>query len=139
MKQSKAEAGSEKIGTAEEGVKEPALIWVKRLRARYPVHAGRFTDAELEEMVRAALNACPLLHITETRDVFRLIALRVLITQEQKQSKLIEGALLRILCNLSWNPKKRLDFVYKHIINRPVSTEEPDFGPTFIPKRVPER
>lgn len=113
-------------------------MWAKRLRARYPAKAREINDVHLEEMVRAALAACPLLEITETRDTFRTIALRVLVTPEQKQSKLVEGALLRIMCNLQWSPKKRLDFVYKHILDRPVAPEEPDLGSAFIPKRRPE-
>lgn len=113
-------------------------MWAKRLRARYPARAREFDDVQLDELVRAALAACAPLQVTETRDIFRTLALRVLLTPEQKQSKLTEGALLRIMCNLEWSAQKRLDFVYKHIIGRPIAPDEPDFGVAFIPKRRPE-
>ena len=117
---------------------EPAPLWAKRLRARYPDQTRELDDAQLEEVVRAALAACAPLEITETPDVFRTIALRVLVTPEQKQSKLVEGTLLRIMCNRAWSPKKRLDFVYKHLIGRSVAKDETNFGSAFVPKWRPE-
>ncbi len=109
------------------------LRWVKRIQGRYPEQACIIDLAELRQRVREALVLCPALVITEEKDVFRFIALGVLVTSEQKRSKLVEGVVRRILGNLDWESSKRLDFLYKHLVGRPVSPDEIDFGPTFIP------
>lgn len=120
-------------GDEEQSQAQPPAVWVKRLRARYPGQTQGLDDARLEAVVREALTACIMLEIIEERDIFRAIALRVLLTPEQRQSKLIKGALLRIMCNLEWDAKKRLDFVYRHIVGRSASPDEPDIGPSFVP------
>jgi hypothetical protein len=106
---------------------------VKRLQGRYPAQTRDIDPAELLRRTREALALCPALEITDEKDVFRFIALSVLITDEQKRSKLVEGVTRRILANLDWDSEKRLDFLYKHLVGRPVSPDEMDFGPTFIP------
>jgi hypothetical protein len=61
------------------------------------------------------------------------VALRVLLTPEQRQSGLIQGVLVRVLGHLDWPSTKRLDFVYNHVVGRPVSPNEMDFGADFAP------
>jgi hypothetical protein len=109
------------------------MRWVKRLQSRYPEPTRDIDPAELRTRVREALALSPTLEITEEKDLFRFIALGVLLTHEQKKSKLVEGVTRRILGNLDWDSTKRLDFLYKHLVGRPVSPDEMDFGPTFIP------
>lgn len=91
------------------------------------------SERKLLEMVQATLSTCPTLEIVDDEDIFRYAALRVLLTPEQKQSPLIQGVLVRILSNLDWDSKKRLDFVYKHVVGRPVSPQETNFGKYFPP------
>lgn len=109
------------------------MLLVKRLQGRYPEQTHGLTEKELLRRVREALAAAPALEITEEKDVFRFVALSVLLTPEQKASKLVEGVLRRILANVDWEGEKRLDFLYKHLVGRGVSPNEMDFGPNFIP------
>jgi len=110
------------------------LSWVRRLQWRYPQQTSTVNEAQLVEMVRAALSTCPTLLIVDDRDIFRYLALSVLLTSTQKQSPLIQGVLVRILSKLDWDGKKRLDFVYRHVVGRPVSPQEAEFGMFFPPK-----
>ncbi len=107
--------------------------WVKRVRLRYPQESAKHTDAELAELVRESLNTCDGLQIKDEAAILRYVALRVLITPQQRQSRLIRGTLIRTLSNLDWDSAQRLDFVYKYIVGRPVSSSEPDFGPSYVP------
>jgi hypothetical protein len=107
--------------------------WVKRLQGRYPEQTRVLDPAELLRRVRESLALCPPLEITEEKDIFRFLALSVLLTPEQKKSTLVEGVMRRILSNLDWDGTRRLDFLYKHLVGRPVSQNEMDFGPNFIP------
>lgn len=109
------------------------MLLVKRLQGRYPEQTHGLPEKELLRRVREALAVAPALEITEEKDVFRFVALSVLLTPEQKTSKLVEGVLRRILANVDWEGEKRLDFLYKHLVGRAVSPNEMDFGPNFVP------
>jgi hypothetical protein len=115
------------------GSAEQILLWVRRLQWRYPTQTKMIVEAKLAAMVQEALSSCKALEIADEKEVFRFVALRVLLTQEQRQSPLIQGVLVRILSNLDWDSKKRLDFIYKHVVGRPVSSDEIDFGKDFAP------
>ena len=108
-------------------------VLVKRLKSRYSDETADFSDEELLSIVKKCLNKCASLEIFSEKDIFRFIALSVLITTEQMKSRLIEGVFKRILANLDWSSKKRLDFLYKHVVGRFVSQNEIDFGEGFIP------
>lgn len=112
---------------------EQELRWVKRLQGRYLEQTRDLDPVELLRRVRESLMLCPTLQITEEKDIFRFLALSVLLTPDQKKSKLVEGVTRRILSNLDWDGTRRLDFLYKHLVGRPVSQDEMDFGPNFIP------
>ena len=84
-------------------------------------------------MVKASLSTCGTLRIADESDVLRYVALRILLTPQQKASRLIQGVLVRILSHPDWSSQKRLDFVYKHVVGRPVSPREQDFGRDFPP------
>lgn len=116
---------------------EEELRWVKRLQGRYPEHTRGIDPEELRQRVREAFALNPTLEITEEKDAFRLIALSVLLTPEQKRSTLAQGVMQRVLAHLDWDATQRLDFLYKHLIGRPVSSKEMDFGPNFIPSPTP--
>ena len=110
------------------------LLWVKRLRWCYPKQTREIEDSKLLELVQTALPFCEPLQITDENDILRFLALSFLITPEQKQSHLIEGTVRRTLSNLDWDSKKRLNFIYKHVIGRPVSPNEMNWGEFFVPK-----
>jgi hypothetical protein len=92
-----------------------------------------FSEAYLHQIVRRALKKCVSLLIEDEKDVFRYIALFVLLTPEQRVSRLVQGTVIRVLTNLSWGSRQRLDFIYRHVVGRPVSANEMDFGPLFVP------
>jgi hypothetical protein len=110
------------------------IAWLKKLKDRYPHESAKVEEPLLLEMVRESLGTCAVLQISDPDDMLRYIALRVLLTPEQRQSRLIRGVLIRTLTYLDWDARKRLDFIYKHIIGRPVSKDEIDFGPLFVPE-----
>jgi hypothetical protein len=84
-------------------------------------------------LVRAYLPLREALSIEEDKDVMRFLGLGLLITPEQRRSPLIEGVVRRILAAPDWEADKKLDFLYEHVVGRPVSPNEPDFGPGFVP------
>jgi hypothetical protein len=110
------------------------LVWTRKLQERYPEKTANIDELRLLEMVRESLSSCEGLHLSEGNDVFRYIALRVLLTPEQRESRLIRGVLIRTLSYLEWESGKRLDFIYKHIVGRPVVQNETDFGALFVPE-----
>ena len=110
---------------------------VNRLCAQYPTESAKFGHDRLEEMVQQSLAATAGLAINDPEDVFRYAALRVLLTPAQRQSPLLYGTTARILSNLGWDAKHRLDFIYRHVIGRSVSAHELDLGKNFVPKPGP--
>jgi hypothetical protein len=112
---------------------EVEQLWTRRLRARFPDQTRGIEAGKLERLVRNSLPLCGPLAIEEDKDILRFLGLAVLVTPEQRRSPLIEGVVRRILSNPDWEAGKRLDFLYKHIVGRPVSPDEPDLGPSFVP------
>jgi hypothetical protein len=125
------------VGLPKAGGEKGVESIAREIRSRHPKESAQYSEAQLAEMVAASLATCGPLQIQEHEDILRYAALRVLITPEQRASPLIRGVAQRILSSLSWSPSKRLDFVYQHIVGRPVSANEPDFGPLFVPPRQP--
>jgi len=115
---------------------ERELRWYRCLQARHPAEAGLFGEAELRRLIRESFVLCPRLQIDEERDILRFLALALLLTPEQRRSRLVEGVVRRILGNLEWESGKRLDFLYHHLVGRSVSPEEPDFGPSYAPREA---
>ncbi|MEY4508565.1 MAG: hypothetical protein RLZZ450_687 [Pseudomonadota bacterium] len=109
-------------------------LWVLRLKGRFPDQTRELTTQELQRRVKVLLSLCEPLQIEDEHDVLRFIALLVVqLTPEQRNSKLIEGVVRRVLAAEDWDAEKRLDFLYEHVVGRPVSEDEPDLGPTFVP------
>jgi hypothetical protein len=107
--------------------------YIRKLRGRYPKETAGMARDQLMELVREALARCPPLKIREPRDVLLFVALCILITPQQRKSKLLESVLRRVLEAIEdWSATKRLDFIYKHVVGRPAPDPEPDFGPWFV-------
>jgi hypothetical protein len=107
--------------------------WAARVRARHPQQAARYTPEQLERSMAGWYGLLDTLGIEEHEDRVRFLALAVLLTPEQRASRLVNGVLRRTMANTDWEPSQRLDFVYKHLVGRPVAPDEEDFGPTFVP------
>ena len=107
--------------------------WVARVRARHPVESARYTEEQIEKAMFGWLNLMEPLGLNEHEDQVRFVGLCVLLTPEQRRSPLTRGVLMRIMSYKKWPSHIRLDFVYKHLVGRPLSANEEDFGPKFAP------
>jgi len=109
------------------------LLYLRRLRWRYPDETASVTEEQLGTLVRTYLKNCPLLKIEHPNDVVRFLALGLLITPEQRKSALLSTVTQRVLTASDiWSAAKRLDFIYTHVVGRPVPNPEPDFGRWFV-------
>ena len=112
---------------------EEEQLWVRRVEAQYPKEAQAAGPDRVAQLVKAYLRLREPMAIEEDKEMLRFLGLGLLITPEQRRSKLIEGVVRRILAAPDWDASKKLDFLYKHVVGRPVSPNEPDFGPGFVP------
>ena len=110
-----------------------AKLWVSRVCARYPVESAAYTKDQLLASMKGWLGLVEAIGIEEPGDKIRLLGLSVLLTPAQRQSRLANGVLKRILHIDAWEPKQRIDFIYRHLVGRAVSTPEEDFGARFVP------
>ncbi len=108
-------------------------LWVARVRARYPRESARYTPAQLADSMVGWVDLLDPLGLEEHEDRVRFLALSVLLTPEQRRSRLVNGVIRRVMGNTDWEPGQRLDFIYKHLVDRPVSPDEEEFGPAFVP------
>lgn len=117
---------------------EVQMVYLRRFRGRYPRETAAIDLDILKAVVVEDLKRCPPLRIRAPRDVLRFLALRVLITPEQKSSKLLDTVIRRVLEAVDdWTATKRLDFIYKHVVGRSPPNPEPDFGPWFVEAAPP--
>ena len=86
----------------------------------------------LKSVVREGLKLCAPLTIRNPQDVLRFLALSIFITPEQKMSPLIERVIRLVLGNTDFSARRRLNFLYKHVVGRSPPNPEPDFGPWFV-------
>lgn len=109
------------------------LRYLRRLQWRYPEETQAIDESRLHDIVRDALKLCPALRIDDPKEVLRFLALSLLITTEQRQSALLQTVIQRVmLASGTWSATKRLNFIYQHVVSRPVPQPEPDYGPWFI-------
>jgi len=116
---------------------EEQLLYLHRLRGRYPAETARVDEAQLSAAVREGLQQCLAYQVRSPGEVLRLLALDMLITPEQKKSKFLTAVSRSILSDTMHLSRKRLDFIYKHIVRRPAPNPEPDFGPWFVEPHPP--
>jgi len=109
------------------------LVYLRRLQERYPKETALVDEARLRGIVREGLKLCPVLRIEDPKEVVQFLALRFLITPEQRKSALLETVIKRVMVATdSWSATKPLNFIYQHLVGRPPPDAEPDFGPWFI-------
>ena len=108
-------------------------LWARRIRARYPKESAKFSSQQLELSLAGWIDLLSSLDIVEHEDQVRFLNLSVLITRDQRKSVLIQGVLKRIMSHKAWPPKARLDFIYKHVVGRPVREDELNPGSQFVP------
>jgi len=109
---------------------EEVESYVRKLRGRYPNETAWMDPDQLVQPVREALGRCPALFIRKPRDVLRYLALVVVFAPKLNESKFLGAVIRRVLYAVEdWTATKRLDFIYKHVVGRPLPDPEPDFGP----------
>ncbi|MDY6993887.1 MAG: hypothetical protein SVR94_14970 [Pseudomonadota bacterium] len=107
---------------------------MNRLRAHYPTQTHTLSDGQLLGQVQNAIAAGETIKITEVDDIFRLMSLPYVLSPAQQNSPLIKGVAIHILDNLEWSGKKRLNFIYKHLVNRSPATEERVLSQLLLPQ-----
>lgn len=118
---------------------EEQMHYLWRFRGRYAEEIATLDPTELECSILSALHRCPSLKIRDPRDVLRFLRIEILVLPGLIGSPFLTTVTNKILNAVGdWSATKRLDFIDKHIIGRPVPTQEPDFGPwwQFNPFRV---
>lgn len=113
-------------------------VWASRVRARYPKQAARYTSDQLRASMAGWVALLAPYGIEAHEDRVRFLALAVLLTPEQRRSKLATAVLQYTMDHMDWEPKQRLDFLYKHLVGRPVAADEEDFGPAFSAPLAPD-
>ena len=114
------------------------MLYLRRFRGRYAKETAELDTDPLMEIIRDTLKLCPPLQIRDPRDVLRFLALKILILPAQKKSIFLETVIRRVLEAIDdWSATKRLDFIYKHVVGRPASVQEPDFGPWYVERPSP--
>jgi len=87
-------------------------------RLRYKLKNQTISDQELLYFVKEGLEIAPKLQIYEEKNILRLILLQFLFSHAQLETRLIRETLLKTLTYSAWDEDKRLDFIYKNLINR---------------------
>lgn len=90
---------------------------LKKLREEYGFLCQECSDEEALDKVDAAMEDARTLGIATDEDTIRLAALAFL-PEDLRNDPLIASVLVRVLNNESWEPRKRLDFLHKHILSR---------------------
>ena len=108
--------------------------FVNRLCSRYRFETANHSGQHILSIVQKAFAGCVALEIYGKKEIYRFLALSILLTSDQLSSPLIEGVLKRIIGNTDWSDKKRLDFLYTHLIGRSDRSDDTDFGDGFVPQ-----
>lgn len=114
-----------------------ASRWLDRLKAKY---GQELTDLEeIRAIVEHTLASAPMLMLEKNVYIERLILLQARLSPEQKSSALVQGVMRRVMRNLDWRACYRLEFLEEQLMGRPVSPNELNFGPGFVPPNwIPE-
>jgi hypothetical protein len=116
---------------------EEQRLYLRRLRGRYHAETAGADETRLLGAVRDGLLLCLTYQIRSPREVIRLLALDLLFTPAQKQTTFLTAVTRSILFEVERPSRKRLDFIYKHVVGRPPPNPEPDFGPWFVEVPAP--
>ena len=91
---------------------------MRRLRESFSERTGTLSDEQLLTLVQNGIAASHTISLTEKEDIFRFITLPYVLSPVQQSSSLIKGVAIRILDNKEWSGQKRLNFIYRHLVNR---------------------
>ncbi|KHD07341.1 hypothetical protein PN36_21250 [Candidatus Thiomargarita nelsonii] len=112
------------MNTENNQVTQLEIQLMKRLRESYPEQTHALNNEQLLIQVQNGIAASETIKITGEDDIFRFMTLPYVLSPAQQNSPLIKGVAIRILDNFEWSGKKRLNFIYKHLVNRSPSSDE---------------
>lgn len=104
------------------------LRYFWRLRGSFSRDCAAVGDRELNRLVRDGLALCNSMDIKDPQDVLRFLALSFLITPEQRASRFLMKVHQLIIENTDVSARRRLNFLFRHLVGRPAPLSEPDFG-----------
>ena len=115
---------------ADDPNEQQRYLWA--LRGRYAAEAAAIDSAELQRLVRCGLDLCNPLDIKEPQQVVRFLALSFLITPEQRASEFISRTYQLVVERTDVPARRRMNFLFMHLVGRPSPSVEPDFGPWLV-------
>ena len=86
-------------------------------------------ETELLAFIQRGIEASAKIGLFEEEEIFKFLSLRFLFSPEQQHSLFIQGIAIRILDRLDWSGTKRLNFIYKHLVNRSPPFREEYYAP----------
>lgn len=97
------------------------------VRRRYPERTRGLTDDALAAFVRQGIDAAATLGVTDEGDVLRFMCLPLALSPEQRASQMIQALAVSVLDRTEWDGRKRLDFIYRHLVPRTPSSESESY------------
>lgn len=102
------------------------------VRQRHPDGTASVGDDALERFVREGIDAAAMLGLTDDGQVLRFVCLPLALSPAQRTSPLIQALTTRVLGRTEWDGRKRLDFIYRHVVPRkPSPASESYLQPLF--------
>lgn len=103
------------------------------VRRSHPDRTNHVSDTALEGFVREGIEAAATLGITDDDDVLKFMCLPLALSPEQKASAMIQALAARVLDRTEWDGRKRLDFIYRHLVIRTPSPESESYLQPLFP------
>jgi hypothetical protein len=97
------------------------------VRRSDPDRANQVSDDALEAFVREGIGAAATLGITDDGDVLRFMCLPLVLSPAQRSSLMIQTLATKVLDRTEWVGRKRLDFIYRHLVPRTPSLESDEY------------
>ena len=102
------------------------------VRRLHPDRTSHVTGDALAVFVREGIEAAAALGVTDDGDVLRFMCLPLALSREQSASPMIQALATRVLDRMEWSGRKRLDFIYRHLVPRtPGAASESYLRPLF--------
>lgn len=111
------------------------LRYFWRLRASFGRECATIDDDQLNRLIQVKVPLSNLLDIKEPNEVVRFLALFFMITEEQRASNFLMQVYRQVITNTDVSARRRLNFVFRHLVGRPPPLHEPDFGGWFTTSR----
>lgn len=105
---------------------------VAAIRRSHPDRTSNVSDDALERFVREGIQAAATLGLADDGLVLRFMCLPLVLSPEQRTSPMIHALATRVLDRTEWEGRKRLDFIYRHLVPRTPSPESESYLRPFF-------